>query len=137
MNITQIRNATQLITYAGKRFLIDPMLAPKGAYPGFPGTARADIRNPMVELPVDVNTLLDADAVVVTHTHNDHWDQTAIELIAKDKPVYVQNDQDAALLRSQGFTNLTVMDEETAFGDILIAKTHGGQHGTGTGRTSG
>ena len=30
MNITQIRNATQLITYAGKRFLIDPMLAPKG-----------------------------------------------------------------------------------------------------------
>jgi L-ascorbate metabolism protein UlaG (beta-lactamase superfamily) len=106
------------------------MLAPKGAYPGFPGTARADIRNPMVELPVDVNTLLDADAVIVTHTHDDHWDQTAIELIAKDKPVYVQNDQDAALLRSQGFTNLTVMTEETAFGDILIAKTHGGQHGT-------
>ena len=63
MNITQIRNATQLITYAGKRFLIDPMLAPKGAYPGFPGTARADIRNPMVELPVDVQTLLDTDAV--------------------------------------------------------------------------
>ncbi|KAE9858235.1 MBL fold metallo-hydrolase, partial [Escherichia coli] len=26
MNITQIRNATQLITYAGKRFLVDPML---------------------------------------------------------------------------------------------------------------
>jgi L-ascorbate metabolism protein UlaG (beta-lactamase superfamily) len=30
MNITHIRNATQLITYAGKRLLIDPMLAPKG-----------------------------------------------------------------------------------------------------------
>lgn len=130
MNITQIRNATQLITYAGKRFLIDPMLAPKGAYPGFSGTARADIRNPMVELPVDVKTLLDADAVIVTHTHDDHWDQTAIELIAKDKPVYVQNDSDAALLRSQGFTHLTVMTEETTFGDIRIAKTHGGQHGT-------
>ncbi|MHC9005456.1 MBL fold metallo-hydrolase [Enterobacter adelaidei] len=130
MNITQIRNATQLITYAGKRFLIDPMLAPKGAYPGFSGTARADIRNPMVDLPVDVKTLLDADTVIVTHTHDDHWDQTAIELIAKDKPVYVQNDSDAALLRSQGFSNLTVMTEETRFGDIRIAKTHGGQHGT-------
>lgn len=130
MNITHIRNATQLMTYAGKRFLIDPMLAPKGAYPGFPGTARADIRNPMVELPVDVKTLLDADAVIVTHTHDDHWDQAAIELIAKDKPVYVQNDSDAALLRSQGFTHLTVMTEETAFGDIRITKTHGGQHGT-------
>lgn len=130
MNITQIRNATQLITYAGKRLLIDPMLAPKGAYPGFPGTARADIRNPMVDLPVDVKMLLDADAVIVTHTHDDHWDQTAIELIAKDKPVYVQNDSDAALLRTQGFTHLTVMTEETRFGDILITKTHGGQHGT-------
>lgn len=28
MNITQIRNATQVITYAGKRFLVDPMLSP-------------------------------------------------------------------------------------------------------------
>jgi L-ascorbate metabolism protein UlaG (beta-lactamase superfamily) len=101
MNITQIRNATQLITYAGKRFLVDPMLAPKGAYPGFPGTAHADIRNPTVDLPVEVTTLLDADAVIVTHTHDDHWDQTAIAQIAKDKPIYVQNDSDAALLRSQ------------------------------------
>lgn len=100
MNITQIRNATQLITYAGKRFLIDPMLAPKGAYP-LPGTAHAEIRNPMVELPVDVNTLLEADAVIVTHTHDDHWDRAAVELIGKDKPVFVQNDSDAALLRSR------------------------------------
>lgn len=130
MNITHIRNATQLITYAGKHFLIDPMLAPKGAYPGFPGTARAELRNPMVELPVDVKTLLEADAVIVTHTHDDHWDREAIALIPKDKPIFVQNDHDAALLRSQGFTHLTVMTDETAFGDIRIAKTHGGQHGT-------
>lgn len=56
----------------------------------------------MVELPVDVQTLLDADAVIVTHTHADHWDQYAVELIAKGKPIYVQNDSDAALLRSEG-----------------------------------
>ncbi len=130
MNITQIRNATLLITYAGKRLLIDPMLAPKDAYPGFPGTAHAERRNPMVELPVNVNTLLNADAVIVTHTHDDHWDRTAAELIAKDKPIYVQNDRDAALLRSQGFSNLTVMTDATFFGDIQITKTHGGQHGT-------
>ncbi|BBR20846.1 hypothetical protein WP3S18E05_23260 [Klebsiella sp. WP3-S18-ESBL-05] len=36
MNITQIRNATQLIHYAGKRFLIDPMLAAKDTIPVFP-----------------------------------------------------------------------------------------------------
>ena len=122
MNITQIRNATLLITYGGKRLLIDPMLAPKGAYPGFPGTAHAERRNPTVELPVDVNTLLDADAVIVTHTHDDHWDRTAAELIAKDKPIYVQNDRDAALLRSRGFTNLTIMTDETTFGEVRIAK---------------
>ena len=120
MNITHIRNATQLITYAGKRLLVDPMLAPQGAYPGFPGTAHAERRNPTVELPVDVNALLDADAVIVTHTHDDHWDRAAAELIAKDKPIYVQNDRDAALLRSQGFSNLTVMTDETTFGETLL-----------------
>lgn len=44
MNITHIRNATQIIDYAGKKFLIDPMLADKGAWPGFPGTARCATR---------------------------------------------------------------------------------------------
>lgn len=34
-----IRNATSKISYAGKVFLIDPMLAKKGAYPGFEGFA--------------------------------------------------------------------------------------------------
>ena len=58
MSITQIHNVTQLITNTGKRFLRAPMLASKGAYPGFLGLARANIRNPMVELFVDVNRLL-------------------------------------------------------------------------------
>lgn len=49
--MTQIRNSTQLIEYAGKKFLIDPMLADRGAWPGFPGTARAALRNPLVGLP--------------------------------------------------------------------------------------
>lgn len=30
MNITQIRNATIVVKYANKKFLIDPMLAEKG-----------------------------------------------------------------------------------------------------------
>jgi L-ascorbate metabolism protein UlaG (beta-lactamase superfamily) len=130
MNITQIRNATQIISYAGKRFLIDPMLSPKGAWPGFPGTAHADRRNPMVDLPFGVDKIVDVDAVIVTHTHEDHWDQAAIDLIGKDKPVFVQNDSDAALLRSQGFTRVTIMTDDLTFGDVRISKTHGGQHGT-------
>ena len=37
MKITQVRNATLLLDYAGTRFLIDPMLSAKGAFPGFEG----------------------------------------------------------------------------------------------------
>lgn len=129
MNITQIRNATQLLTYAGKRFLIDPMLADKDAYPGFPGTARANIRNPMVTLPVSVDTLLNVDAIIVTHTHPDHWDDAAASVIPKSMPIYVQNDNDEALLRSQGFTQLHQLSETSRFAQITLMKT-GGQHGS-------
>jgi len=38
MKLKQIRNATIIITYANKRFLIDPLLAAKGTYPPFPMT---------------------------------------------------------------------------------------------------
>lgn len=129
MNITQIRNATQLITFGHKTFLVDPMLAPQGAYPGFAGTARAEIRNPTVELPCNIDTLLQADALIVTHLHEDHWDEVAARTIPKDKPVYVQNARDAQTLRDQGFTRLTVLSDNTVLGDITLRKT-GGQHGS-------
>ena len=35
MNIHQIRNATIVVEYSGKKFLIDPMLAEKGTLPPF------------------------------------------------------------------------------------------------------
>ncbi|HFZ8993950.1 TPA: MBL fold metallo-hydrolase [Citrobacter freundii] len=129
MNITQIRNATQLVTFGGKTFLIDPMLAAKGAWPGFPGTARADTRNPTVELPCDIGMLMQADALIVTHLHEDHWDEAASEIVPKDKPIYVQNARDAQMLHAQGFTALTVLTEATELGEITLRKTSG-QHGS-------
>lgn len=77
MKLTQIRNATLLLEYAGKKFLIDPMLAEKEAWPGFAGNARTHLRNPMVDLPVPLDELLAVDAVIITHTHADHWDEAA------------------------------------------------------------
>jgi len=129
MKITQVRNATQIIEYAGKKFLIDPMLSDKGAWPGFEGTARSEIRNPMVELPLDISTLLDVDAIIVTHTHPDHWDQAAADIVAKDQLIYVQNENDEALLRSQGFTNLVILSESSCLDDIELIKT-ACQHGS-------
>lgn len=61
MKITQVRNATLLLDYAGTRFLIDPMLSAKGAFPGFEGTANSQLRNPLVELPLPIDELVDVD----------------------------------------------------------------------------
>jgi L-ascorbate metabolism protein UlaG (beta-lactamase superfamily) len=129
MKLTQIRNATQLLTFGGKRFLIDPMLSEKEAWPGFEGTARSHIRNPMVALPVDIATLLDVDAIIVTHTHPDHWDDAAAKQVPKTMRIYVQNDDDAQLLRSQGFSNLVTLSDVTRFEDVELIKTHC-QHGS-------
>lgn len=129
MKITQVRNATQLITYANKRFFIDPMLAEKGAYPGFSSSVRENIRNPMVALPLSIDTLLDVDAIIVTHTHPDHWDAVAAAIIPKKMLIYVQNANDEALLRSQGFSNLRQLSVNSHFDEIRLIKTHG-QHGS-------
>jgi L-ascorbate metabolism protein UlaG (beta-lactamase superfamily) len=106
MKVQQIRNATLVIDYGGSRFLIDPMLAPKDSMPGFAGTANEHLRNPTVELPVPMEQILDVDAVIVTHTHTDHWDQTAAEAISEDLPVYAQHFSDRALIRQAGYVSL-------------------------------
>ncbi|WBA09376.1 MBL fold metallo-hydrolase [Salinivibrio kushneri] len=123
MKITQIRNATQIIEYAGKKFLIDPMLAPKGAYPGFEGTANSHLSNPTVELPLPIESIIDVDAVLLTHTHPDHWDEAAVNIIPKDKTIFVQHEGDEAILRSQGFTNVQIFSEEVDYHGISFIRT--------------
>ncbi|GAL03226.1 hypothetical protein JCM19237_6119 [Photobacterium aphoticum] len=129
MHITQVRNATQLIQYAGKTFLVDPMLAEKAAYPGFPGTVQSHLRFPTVDLPLEMTTLLNIDAVLLTHTHLDHWDEAAVKQIPKDTLVFVQDDHDAQILRSQGFTNLTCFADGVTFEGISLTGT-ACQHGS-------
>lgn len=128
----QIRNATGRVNYAGKTFLIDPMLAEKGRYQGFEGTFNSHLRNPLVELPMNAEeTFKGVDAVIVTHTHLDHWDEIAQKILPKSMKIFVQHDRDAALLKSQGFTNIESLSLERGvqFGDITLYKT-GGSHGT-------
>ena len=128
--IQQIRNATLKISYAGTIFLIDPMLAPKGAYPGFEETYRSELRNPLIDLPASISEIIKGvDAIIVTHTHLDHWDDAAQKFIPKHFPLFVQNEQDAKLIQSQGFTNIRILDNNTLFNDIHLTKV-GGQHGT-------
>ncbi len=126
----QIRNATVKITYGETTFLVDPMLAKKGTYPGFAETYRSNLRNPLVDLPESTEAVIKGvDAVIVTHTHLDHWDDAAVNALPKDIPLYTQHDADAKLIRLQGFTNVRVLEGEAEFGGVKITKT-GGQHGT-------
>ncbi|CAM4047038.1 MBL fold metallo-hydrolase [Deinococcus marmoris] len=129
MQIQQIRNATLKLTYAGKTFLIDPMLAEQGAYPGLEGTVNSDRRNPTVALPVQLSELFAVDAVIVTHTHQDHWDDVAQQQVPRTLPIFVQHDADAQLVRSAGFTDVRLLSETSEFGGVTLTKTSG-QHGS-------
>ena len=130
VDLQQVRNATVKITYGDTTFLIDPMLAKKGAYPGFENTYRSNLRNPLVDLPESPDKVISGvDAVIVTHTHLDHWDDAAQKALPKDIPLFTQHEADAQLIRSQGFKNVRVLTDEAEFGGVKITKT-GGQHGT-------
>jgi len=128
MHVQQIRNATLRLDYAGKRFLIDPLLAEQGAYPGFAGTANSHLANPLVGLPVPVEQLLDVDAIVLTHLHPDHWDEAARKLVPRGLPVFAQDEPDASALRADGFEDVRLIDD-AEFGGIAMHRT-GGQHGS-------
>lgn len=131
MNIKQIRNATLVVEYAGKKILIDPMLAEKGTYPPFPNSLRQDQFNPLVSLPTSIENIIhDIDAVIVTHLHLDHFDDVAKEVLPKDIKMFVQNEEDATEVRNAGFQNVEVLQEDTVFEGIQLIKTKG-EHGRG------
>jgi L-ascorbate metabolism protein UlaG (beta-lactamase superfamily) len=132
MKIQQIRNATLVIDYAGKKFLVDPMLSPKGTFPAFPNSLRGDDSpNPIVELPVPADDIIkDIDAVFLSHLHIDHWDDAAKEILPRQIKIFVQNDHDRQEVTSSGFLNVEVLTEHTKLEGILLSKTKA-QHGRG------
>lgn len=129
VHLTLIRNATLAIRVAGLRLLVDPQLDPAGARPAVPSTPNPR-RNPLVELPGPPEALVARlDAVLVTHLHQDHFDDTARRLLRRDTPILCQP-EDAERLRGDGFADVRPVDDEIEFGDVAIART-GGCHGTG------
>lgn len=128
MHIRLIRHATLQIRFGGKTLLADPMLSPAGAMPPVPNVPDAR-PNPLVELPVPVEQLLQPDAVLLTHRHRDHWDAAAAELLDRDLPVLCQP-QDADALAEQGFRRLLPVDTSAAWAGIRLHRT-GGRHGRG------
>lgn len=129
MKYRQIRNATAHIYFAGKKFLIDPVLGKKEAYPGFENTLNSHLSWPRVELPIRIDEVLDCDAVIVTHTHPDHLDEVAIQALDKNKTIFVQNENDKEFLAYKGFNNIKILSENSYFKEIKLIITKG-QHGS-------
>jgi L-ascorbate metabolism protein UlaG (beta-lactamase superfamily) len=114
MRVTQIRNATLQVEFGGKKFLIDPMLSEKGGWPGFEGTVNSHVANPTADLPLPMSDILDVDAVIISHTHADHWDDAAKKVVPKDMLHFAQNEKDARELEAAGFRNVRVLAVSTA-----------------------
>ncbi len=129
MKIHQIRNATIIITYNSKRFLVDPWLMPKDYMEGFDSGVNFDIRQPRVELPISVEKIVDVDAVILTHYHPDHWDEFASRALNKNIPFFVQSEADKNIIEGLDFKDVRIIKQEgTEFDKIKLYKTDC-QHG--------
>lgn len=124
VNMQLIRNATVKLSFGDTTFLVDPLLAEPSSYPGFEDTYRSNLRNPLTPLPMSVDKVLKGvDAVIVTHTHLDHWDDAAVKYLPKNIPLLVQNKADLKLVRSQGFTNARILDKQDKFESVSLTRT--------------
>ena len=133
MNIQLLRHATLLITFSNsQRLLLDPMLSPAGSAPPIAQTPNQK-RNPLVDLPISLNELeglIDGlDGVIVTHTHSDHWDTAAREMLPKELQIFCQP-EDRVRIQDAGFKNVQPVFESLAWRGTRFSRTPG-RHGRG------
>jgi len=129
VKLTLIRSATLRVEIGGHTLLVDPQLDPAGAREAVPNTPNPR-PNPVCELPIAAEQVVEGiDAVLITHLHGDHFDDTARTLLPRHVAMYCQP-QDTERLHADGFTDVRPVHGDATLGDILIARTEG-QHGTG------
>ena len=127
MNLQLIRNATLKMKYAGKTILVDPMLCEKESMePFMPGLNR----NPTVGLTISLEEIINGvDAVLVTHTHPDHFDQVSSDVLPKNIQLF-STPMDSDVFTTQGFKNVSVIEKMMDWKNIKITRIEG-QHGSG------
>ena len=129
MHLRLIRNATLRLELDGHRILVDPMLDPAGARPPVEDTEN-DRRNPLVDLPEPAEVVIGGiEAVLLTHLHRDHFDDTAAALLPRGLPVLCQP-EDAERLRGQGFADVRPVAGALTWEGIEILRTPA-RHGSG------
>lgn len=126
MRLQAIRNATLKLDYGGTTILIDPYLAPKHSLESFAGRSP----NPMVELPVSIDEILEGvELVVVSHLHSDHFDDVAKQLVPKHLPLICQPG-DEETIRQDGFTDVTPLTDSLEWRGVRFTRREG-SHGLG------
>lgn len=136
-SVQLVRNATLIINYMGKKILVDPMLSPKGAIESWAGIQK----NPTVDLKMPINDVVNGvDLVLVTHTHEDHFDKAASRTL--DKSIALINQPaDKAFFEKEGFVNANALQGSKLWNGINIIRLEA-EHGSGEvlklmGNTSG
>ncbi len=128
MQIHHIRHATFTIGMNNKKILVDPMLSYKGSMLPVPDVPSKD-PNPTAILATPMETILDYDAAIITHTHRDHFDEAAERLLPKKQTVFCQP-EDEDKLKGKGFEKAAAILESVEWEGISITRT-AGRHGHG------
>ncbi|MGG3467941.1 MBL fold metallo-hydrolase [Neobacillus pocheonensis] len=129
MDIQLIRHSTIKIRFNQLTFLVDPMLSAKEEMDPVTNAANS-FRNPLVDLPLPIEEILHGvDAVILTHTHRDHFDDPAIRTLSKELPIFCQPEDEQKLV-DLGFSNVTKISDQGYWNGVQLTRT-GGQHGTG------
>ncbi|HEX2102426.1 MAG TPA: MBL fold metallo-hydrolase [Solirubrobacteraceae bacterium] len=139
MDLTLVRNATLRLEMGGRRLLVDPMFDPPGARPPVANSPHPR-PNPLVDLPRPAAEWVEGlDAVLVTHLHSDHLDDTAVRVLEPRVPLACQPSDEAAL-RERGFADVRPVAGGIDLCGIGVARTagrHGGPIGEAMGPVSG
>lgn len=125
MRITLLRHATIIVELGGRRILVDPMLDPAGARAPVRGTPEPR-PNPLVPLPVTPEeAVAGVDAVMLTHTHEDHLDAAGVTALPRHLPFFCQP-EDLPELTPLGFSGLRPLpDAPAAWEGLNLARTRG------------
>ncbi len=129
MIFQQIRNACIKIKYHDLVFMIDPWLSDAAEEEEIKQAVQAKqfITKPVVPLPSAVEEIIaDTNVFLVSHDHADHF---SADYLPKDGRMIFQNEKDAELGKSLGFTNTDWFREDVmTFGEVTVYRTEG-RHG--------
>lgn len=134
MKVTQIRNATIVLSFQGHHILVDPMLSQKGRLPRLRYLEKT-MRNPQVDLPREFQEFSSIiDFALITHCqkgHFDHLDSKGIAFLKERNLPIFSHDKDKTYLEKLGLMPIPLIKgDKNKFFDGTIELVNA-RHGTG------